>query len=150
MAPLISIGQQNRLEFVTGFISRKAVAREANISYHRLTRLAREGIALTGDEAKRMLNVSRKFSYTALRKAGMSARQARRFRGGSMATIGELKSRMDSIQDYLSEGAFASMKKARDIRGIAYDEDLLMSDAQDAVYNGLRRSRKTIEDWENY
>lgn len=142
--------QQGRLEFMTDFMSRRAIARQANISYYRLSKLATEGIALSGAEATRMRNLSRKLSYQDLRLSGFSASQARRFRGASVENLGNVKRRFKRIQDRLTEGVYTSMKAEMERKGAIYDDQILKEKAREALIKGLAKSKKTIEDWENY
>lgn len=146
----MSVGQQNRLLFMTDILSRKAIAREANISLYKLRLLERQGRSLGGNELNRFVNLSRRISYQDLRIRGFNITQARRFRSQSIVNLKSTHQRMEKIQEYLTDGVFASMKVSRDRQGIGYDEDLLWSEAQDSLFKGLQRSKKTIEDWENY
>lgn len=146
----MSIIQQDRLLFMTDFMSRKGISRQANISLYRLRRLEREGISLTGSELSRFTNLSRNLAYSDLRIRGFNVRQARRFRSVSIVNLRLTHGRMEKIQDYLSRGVYIQMKRSRDRLGVPYDENDLWRQAQEALFEGLQKSTTTIEDWENY
>ncbi len=146
----MSVVQQNRLGFMLDFTSRRAIARQADISLYRLRQLEHTGASLTGKELNRFVNLSRRFTYRDLRIRGFSTSQATRYRGNSIDNLRLQHGRMERIQDYLTGGAFAAMKASRDRQGIAYNEDSLWIEAQESIFNGLAKSRRTIEDWENY
>lgn len=150
MPPLISTIQQEKARYLLGKGTQRAIASATGVSRYKLQQLTFKGRALTGSDLKAFNNYYRRWNYTDLRTQGFSVTQSRRFQSANVARTASIRLRFQNISEYLSEGAYAAMKKSRDIKGIAYDDDLLMSEAQDAILDGLRKSKKTIEDWENY
>lgn len=146
----MSLIQQSRLMFMTDFMSRKGIARQANISLYRLRLLEREGVSLRGAELSRLTSLSRNLAYSDLRIRGFNTRQARRFRDVSIDNLRLTHKRMENIQDYLSSGVYVQMKRSKDRLGIPYNEDDLWREAQEALFKGLQDSKSTIEEWENY
>ncbi len=150
MPPLISTIQQEKMWYLLNKGSARGLASGTGISRYKIQQLANKGLALRGTELKVFNNIYRKWNYSDLRAQGFNVSQARRFQSANITNTRDVRNRFQNVSEYLTDGAYAAMKTSRDIRGVLYDEDMLWSEAKDAILDGLSKSKKKIEDWENY
>lgn len=80
----------------------------------------------------------------------MSAGQARRFSWYTPEGVDDYRDRMAKVVNFYTDGAYKKRIWKLDKEGVKYNNVDVRDEMREKVKEGLRNSRKTIEDWEKY
>lgn len=150
MAKTIIQIQQEKLSYLTVAKNLRKLARDTNVPV-RFLRDLQAGVArIPTLEIAKFNAYYRRETYANLREAGMNTSQATRFSGQSVETVTNAQFKVSRIIDHLTGGILGSRKQKLQARGLAWDEDFEYEKARASIWEGLRTSRKTIEQWEGY
>ncbi len=150
MAKIATDLNARRINLLTEQRSRRWIARNANIPASTLARTALENKPLPAKHRQSLRNVYARETSRRLREMGMSSRQAFRFMNTTPESVRLTEARMLDIVARLSNGVAVSLAKGKETRGEFVDPDLLAIEARESILKGLRRSIKSIEQWEGY
>jgi len=137
-----------RYYFLRERYSERAIARESGIPRIALYRLRVEQRPLPRDQDLRLRAFYERDAYRRLRDLGMSVTQARRFQWRIPEIVHLTEARMRDLTSRFTLGATKARTMKLERLGIRYDWREVFDEMMEKVKEGLRRSRKKIEDWE--
>lgn len=141
---------QQRVRYITSKISLRALSRETGIPYSTLWYVRQGERQLPGIYRAELENAYRRYVYRSLREVGVSVEEARLFRYMSPSMVVSIEARMRTLADILTAGAYANQARRLEKEGISYDETELWKQARESVEQGLRKSKKPIDEKERY
>ena len=131
-------------------LSRRSISRATGIPTSTLFRVEKQQIIMPIKYKLSLRRVYQREAYRTLREDGMSVSQANRFKWTNPESVIMKSGRMKSVVQYLREGAFQAKMTSLDKQGISYDLGELWDNMGKAVKDGLSKSKKELEEWEEY
>ncbi len=146
----VSKANLSRFQYLLERVSASEISRQTGIPRSTLYDFSRQRYDLSSEQSRELRNYYQRTAYNELRQAGMSREQARRFEWQTPEKATEAQVRTESVVRQLSEGLVTIRERSARARGEEWDADVEIKRAQEDVKTGLRKSRKTLEDWEKY
>lgn len=141
---------QRRMSFIYGDKTTKWLRDETGISQRRLNRIA-EGLRLpTANQRRLIRNTYQREARSVLKGAGFSAKQGDRFASYKPESVTQVRKDLTNKIDWLTEGLASQRRAALDKAGTPYDELDVFYQAREDIQQGVARSRKSYEHWQDY
>lgn len=93
-------------------------------------------------------NYFQRQAYSVLREAGLSSYKADRYKWYRPESIMEIKNRVGSVVSYLTNVRLQSHLTHLDNEGVSYDLEYEAQEIEEGIKESLRKSKKSVEDWE--
>lgn len=131
-------------------LSRRSISRATGIPTSTLFRVEKQQAILPTKYNLSLRRVYQRQAYKILRDEGMSVSQSNRFKWLTPETIMIKRGSIQTVVQFLTEGAFVAKKVSLDKQGISYRDLELYEEMNQKVKDGLRKSKKELEEWEEY
>lgn len=131
-------------------LSRRSVSRASGIPASTLFRVEKQQAILPQKYNLSLRRLYQRQAYKILREEGMSVSQADRFKWLTPESVIIKRGTMASVTQFLTEGAFEARRVSLDKQNVSYRDLELWDEMNEAIKKGLRKSDKTMEEWEEY
>lgn len=131
-------------------LSRRSVSRATGIPASTLFRVEKQQAILPRKYNLSLRRLYQRQAYKILREEGMSVSQSNRFKWLTPESIIIKRGTMQSVTQFLTEGAYEARRVSLDKQGISYKDLEIWEEMNKAVKDGLRKSKKEMEEWEEY
>lgn len=139
-----------RFQYLLTSITPGEISVQTGISPSVLNAFARQDYALSSEESRSLRSMYGRTVYKELRDIGMSRTQAIRFEFQKVETIMNVEASMKTLVRDLSVGIYDTRESIAKKRGQEWNEAEQQVSAKETVLKGLRKSKKTKEEWEQY
>ena len=146
----VSKTDYGRYQYLLSTMSQSRVSQETGIPRSTLYDFSKQSYGLSDAQSQSLRNAYGRTVYGELRELGMSRTQATRFEFQKLETVEYVKDAMKQLVPELSQGVYEMREHVAKQRGVEWDEPTERQNATETVLYGLRKSKKTKEEWEQY